>query len=98
MTWYLVAAWIWLTVLACLFIFAANGGRIGKSTLERHAASARHRRQMSKAALCIEAAAHWSDILVMERFIAQAWRLCEECGCPPDLWPEPVLKEWVLYV
>ena len=28
MTWYLVAAWVWLTVLACLFMFAANGGRI----------------------------------------------------------------------
>ena len=91
MTWYLVAGWVWLTVLACLFIFAANGGR-WKNGLDRHVDSTKHRRQMQKASLCMEAASHWSDILVTERFVAQAFRLCDDCGCPADCWPAPLVQ------
>ena len=91
MTWYLVAGWVWLTALACLFIFSANGGR-WKNSLDRHTASTKHRRQMTKAALCMEAASHWSDILVTERFVAQAFRLCDDCGCPADCWPVAVVQ------
>ena len=92
MTWYLVAGWIWLTVLACLFVFAADGGRVRRNRLDRHANSQKHKRQMQKAALCVEAASHWSDLLVTERFVAQAFRLCDTCGCPVDLWPAPLVQ------
>ena len=91
MTWQLVAAWLTFATLACLFIFAANGGR-WKNSLDRHVDSPKHKRQMVKAALCMEAATHWSDILVTERFVAQAFRLCDDCGCPADCWPVAVVR------
>ena len=51
-----------------------------------------HKTRMRRAELCVEVATHWSDILVTERFIRQAYSLCDGCGCPLDLWPVSVLK------
>lgn len=85
---WIVGIWTFLIGLAVLWFAAANGYR----SLWLHLHFPGHRRNMKRAELCLEAAEHWQDSFVTQRFVSQAYRLCDECGCPADLWPVGVLK------
>lgn len=81
--WVLLA---WLSpVLILLYFYAAT------KSMWFHLHFPPHRQRMARAALCMEGAAHFGYPRCTT-WINQAWRLCEECGCPPDLWPRDVLK------
>lgn len=82
---WILLAWLF-PVFILLYFYAAT------KSLWFHTHFPPHRQRMARAALCMEAAAHWSDIYVTSRFVRQAYRLCEDCGCPPDLWPADVLR------
>ena len=81
MMWLLV--WFAAATLVALFISAAT---------QTHSDTAKHRQTMKRAELCIEAAGHFQASSLQKSFIAQAYRLCDECGCPPDCWPLAVVQ------
>lgn len=84
----LVAGWLFLAAFFWLFIAAANGAK----SLWLHLHWPPHRQRMRRAELCLEAAKHWgNDPFITRRFLAEAYRLCDDCGCPADLWPAGVL-------
>lgn len=82
-----VAAWLFLAVVFC-WIFASANSRL----LWLHLHWPPHRQRMRRAELCLEAAKHWDNHpFVACEFLAMAYRLCDECGCPADVWPAGVL-------
>jgi hypothetical protein len=91
MIWWAVTAWLFAVLLVCMFVYAAGGGR----SLKLHLLTTRHKTRMSRASLCVEAAGHWHDRYIVEKFVAEAFAWCEDCGCMPDAWPESVLKLYV---
>lgn len=90
-TW-LFVTWGFLIFVICLFIAASNGYR----NLWLHLHWPPHRQRMKRAQLCLELGKHyrqtpgWGE-RCFEFAAYQAYRLCDECGCPPDLWPAGVL-------
>ena len=84
----LLVTWGFLIFVVCLFVAAANGYR----NLWLHLHWPIHKQRMARAALCVEAAGHWHDPYITRQFIDQAYQLCEDCGCPADVWPAAVLK------
>lgn len=82
----LVAAWLFLALLFCLFIAAANGAR----SMWLHVHWPPHRQRMKRAQLSLETASYWNDPRITRHFVNRAFKFCEQCGCPPDLWPSEV--------
>ena len=81
MTWLLV--WFAAATLIALWISAAT---------QTHTDTQKHRQTMRRAELCIEAAGHFQASSLQKSFIAQAYRLCGDCGCPADTWPLAVVQ------
>ena len=88
MIWVAAATWLFLAGLIMLFLFAADGGK----RMDLHALWPIHKQRMARAVLCVEAANHWQDPYISRQFLDQAFKLCEDCGCPPDMWPATVLE------
>ena len=88
MIWWAVGAWLFGFAVIWTWVYAAGGGR----SLRLHLLTNRHRTRMSRAALCVEAAGHWNERYIVEKFVAQAYMWCEDCGCPADCWPAAVLE------
>ena len=76
-------AWFAAATVVALWISAAT---------QTHTDTQKHRQTMKRAELCIEAAGHFQASSLQKSFIAQAYRLCADCGCVPDEWPAVVVK------
>lgn len=83
----LFLAWLFLVTVICLFMAAANG----KRSLWLHLHWPTHRQRMKRAQLSLETAGYWNDPRIARHFVERAFKFCEECGCPPDVWPAGVL-------
>lgn len=80
-------AWLFLAVVLCWIYASANS-----HLLWLHVHWPPHRQRMAQAAFCLEASHHWKrDGYVAHQFRVKAYQLCEQCGCPSDLWPAGVL-------
>ena len=88
MIWIAAATWLFLASLIMLFFYASDGGR----WMWLHARWPVHKQRLARAVLCVEAANHWQEPYITRQFLDQAFKLCEDCGCPPDMWPAEVLE------
>ena len=85
----------WILLAWCSPILIILWFWIATKSLWIHLHFPPHRQRMARAALCMEAAAHFGYPR-SKTWINQAWKLCEGCGCPVDLWPAPVVQMYVV--